>query len=66
MDQNNRRKNASIKDYLPKKVQDKTLIQVRIDSELVDEVQKVMDKHDLKWTEVIIACLQKFRDDMKS
>lgn len=54
----------SIKELLPLNNVKKRNIQARVDTDLVDDVQRIMKKHKLKWTQVITASLTKFKEDM--
>jgi hypothetical protein len=51
-----------IKDYLPQKL---TLVQVQVSIGLADEVKAICKKNKLTMRKVVVACLEKFRDEMK-
>lgn len=52
-----------IQEYLPKRSHmEKTMIQGRVDTPLVKEVRKILEKENLTWSDVLTACLKSFVD----
>jgi hypothetical protein len=53
-----------IEGYIPK-VPNKTLIQAKVPTDVVEAVRDLMELRALTWNELIEACLRKFVDEMK-
>lgn len=56
--------NKNIKDYLPEKKQYHYL-GCRIEKDLADRVNEIREREGLSWADLVIACLEKFVDEMK-
>lgn len=53
----------TIKDFLPVRSKEHTLIQGRVPTEIADLARKIMMEKNLSWADVLTACLRSFNEE---
>lgn len=57
---------SAISDYITVKTSKFTPVQAKVPRELVLEVRALLKKTGISWSDLMTACLTKFRDEMKN